>query len=304
MKRYLPLEIGANFYLGCATVTSGDCQQAEHYFQQIVDTLKGDLSRDRCGLPFVPAVISRSWMVWALAERGEFEYGKVLADEALEIAIDVGHPFNLAHLYYDLGYFYQVKGDIAEAVEALDNAMSYVREWSLTYLSPFIMGFLGHSYALAGRIEEGTTLLQQAVSDYQSMGLGLFHSLVRVQLAEALFLGGNIEEAGEVAENALTLARSRGEQGHEAHALRLLGEISAHPESPDPESALQNYEAALILAEKHDMRPLQAHCHLGLAHLYRLQKQESQARDSFEIAIRMYHDLGMTSWEQKARAAA
>ncbi len=198
----LPLEVGANFYLGCATVTSGNCRQAEIYFQKIADSLTGDLSRDRCGLPFVPAVISRSWLVWALAERGEFVKGLSHGDVALEIAMEVGHPFNLAHIYYDLGYFYQVKGDIPAAVDALDNAMNYVREWSLTYLSPFIMGFLGHSYALAGRVEEGTALLQQAVSDYQTMGLGLFHSLVRAQLGEALFLAGEFEEAYNTAESA------------------------------------------------------------------------------------------------------
>ena len=298
----LSLEIGANFYLGCATVTSGDCRQAESYFQDIVDSLEGDLSRDRCGLPFVPAVISRSWMVWALAERGNFDYGKSLADEALEIAIDVDHPFNLAHIYYDLGYFHQVKGDMTEAVDALDKAMNYVREWSLTYLSPFIMGFLGHSYALAGRIEEGTELLRQAVSDYQSMGLGLFHSLVRVQLGEALFLGGRIEEAREITESALALAQGRGEQGHEAHALRLLGEIATHPESADFPLAMKCYESALTRASSHDMLPLQAHCHLGLGHLYKRQQEESQARDSFKMAINMYRDLGMKSWEQKARA--
>ena len=300
----LPLEIGANFYLGCATVTSGDCRQAESYFQKIVDSLEGDLSRDRCGLPFVPAVISRSWMVWALAERGEFEYGKSLADEALEIALEVGHPFNLAHIYYDLGYFYQVEGDMVKAVDTLDKAMKYVNEWSLTYLSPFIMGFLGHSYALAGRVEEGTVLLQQAVSDYQSMGLGLFHSLVQVQLGEALFLGGRIEEAGDIAKAALTLTRQRGEQGHEAHALRLLGEIAAHPEFSDDGSAISNYDSALSLAENHGMRPLQAHCHLGLGHLYQRQQQNLQARDSFEVATRMYHELGMTSWEKKVRTIA
>jgi len=296
----LSLEVGANFYLGCATVTSGDYRQAETYFQKIVDSLEGDLSRDRCGLPFVPAVIARSWMVWALAERGEFEQGLALGDVALEIATEVDHPFNLAHIYYDLGYFYQVKGDMAGAVDALDKAMSYVRDWSLTYLSPFIMGFQGHSYALAGRIDEGTELLEQAVSDYQSMGLGLFHSLVRVQLGEALLLGGRIEEADNTTLSAFELARKRGEQGHEAYALRLLGEIAIHPELSDNQTALSNYRSALTLAEKHGMRPLQAHCHWGLGRLYQQQQQGSQARDSIKTARSIYRELGMITWEQKA----
>ena len=296
----LPLQVGANFYLGCATVTSGDCHQAEVYFQRIADSLDGDLSRDRCGLPFVPAVVSRSWLVWALAERGEFERGMALGDVALDIALEVGHPFNLAHVYYDLGYFYQVKGDINHAVSALDKAMGYVREWGLSYLSPFIMGFLGHSYALAGRVDEGTELLRQALADYQSMGLGLFHSLVRAQLAEALLLGGELEEAAETAQSATELARKRGEEGHTAHALRLLGDISLHPRNTDYDRALSSYETALSLAEKHDMRPLQGHCHLGLGRLHAQQGNRSLGQKSTDAAKRLYALLGMTNWYNQA----
>lgn len=69
----LPLRIGSQFYLGCATVTSGACHEAEHIFQNICDQLDDELDYQRCGLPFLPAVIARSWMVWALAERGEFQ---------------------------------------------------------------------------------------------------------------------------------------------------------------------------------------------------------------------------------------
>lgn len=103
--------------------------------------------------------------------------------------------------------------------------------------------------------------------------------------------------------SALELAQKRGEQGHEAHALRLLGEIAAHPELSDYQTALSNYQSALRLAEKHSMRPLQAHCHRGLGHVYRQQQQGSQARDSIKMATSIYRELGMTAWEQNASVA-
>jgi len=121
-----------------------------------------------------------------------------------------------------------------------------------------------------------------------------------VQLGEALLLGGRIEEADNTTLSALELARKRGEQGHEAYALRLLGEIAAHPELSDNQTALSNYQSALTLAEKHGMRPLQAHCHRGLGHLYQQQQQGSQARDSIKTAKNIYRELGMITWEQKA----
>ena len=291
----LPLEVGANFYLGCTTITSGDCLTAEIYFSKIAEMLEGDLRLDRCGLPFVPSVISRSWLVWSLAERGDFAAGKKLADTAIDIAKEVGHPFNLAHIYYDLGYYYQVKGEIDDAVSILELAMDYVREWSLTYLSPFIMGFLGHSYALSGRTKEGSALLRQAVSDYQTMGLGLFHSLVTVQFAQALYLDGELDEAQHVAESGLTLARNRGEQGHAAHALRQLGEICCDPQAMDLDSAKASYLSALELAENYSMRPMQAHCFAGLGQVAKLQNAYQDYERYTGKAAGMFSELGMST---------
>ena len=58
------------------------------------------------------------------------------------------------------------------------------------------------------------------------------------------------------------------ERGHQAYALRLLGEIAARREPPEVEQAEAHYRQALALAEELGMRPLQAHCHLGLGTLY------------------------------------
>ena len=132
------------------------------------------------------------------------------------------------------------------------------------------------------------------------MGLGLFHSLVRVQLGEALLLDGQIEEAREMTQSGLELARKRGEQGHEAQALRILGEIAIQPDSVDNESARSNFQSALLLAEKHDMRPLQAHCHFGLGRIDNRQLSGSSQRDSIKLAITLYRELDMPAWLSKA----
>ena len=145
-------------------------------------------------------------------------------------------------------------------------------------------------------------MLQQAVSDYQSMGLGLFRSLVGVQLGEALFLAGRVEDAISATERALALARKRDEQGHEAYALRLLGEIAAHPDLSEAETAQRHYEAARTLAETLGMRPLVAHCHFGLGRLYRQEGRPEEAKAQVGTAATMYQDLGMGRWHEQATA--
>ncbi len=296
----LELGVGANFYLGCAYVTSGDYRRAESLFTKIADSLVGELSRERCGLPFVPAVVSRSWLVWALAERGEFDAGMVHGQEALQIAEDVGHPFNLAHILYDLGYLYGVKGEFNQAIEALERAYAIIREWKLTYLSPFIMGFLGHVYALSGRVTEGTSLLQQAQSNYESMGLGLFRSLVGVQFGEALLVADRVDDALTVTKQALALTRQRDERGHAAYGLRLLGEIATHPDALDTDTAQRHFMESMALAEQFGMSPLIAHCHLSLGRTYRQDGKHQEAEEHATTATIMYRDMGMRVWQERA----
>ncbi len=47
------------------------------------------------------------------------------------------------------------------------------------------------------------------------------------------------------------------------------------------------------------MRPLVAHCHLGLGRLYRRRGQRDQAQEPLTTATAMYGEMGMTYWLEK-----
>jgi uncharacterized protein HemY len=63
------------------------------------------------------------------------------------------------------------------------------------------------------------------------------------------------------------------------------------------------YQQALALAEVLGMRPLQAHCHLGLGTLYLKTKQQDKARAALSTAIALYRAMEMTFWLPGAEAA-
>jgi hypothetical protein len=63
-----------------------------------------------------------------------------------------------------------------------------------------------------------------------------------------------------------------------------------------PEQADGHYRAALALADELAMRPLVAHCHLGLGKLYRRTGNEAKAREHLTTAATMYREMGMTYW--------
>jgi hypothetical protein len=95
----------------------------------------------------------------------------------------------------------------------------------------------------------------------------------------------------------------RAERGHEAWALRLLGEIAAHHDHPDVATAEAHYSAAMALADELGMRPVAAHCHRGLGTLYAKISRVEQARAELSTAIHLYRAMVMTFWLPRAQAA-
>nr|WP_272871499.1 adenylate/guanylate cyclase domain-containing protein [Ruegeria lacuscaerulensis] len=292
-----PLEVAANFYLGCAYVTSGELRTAENYFERVVSALPGEAALEKCGLPFAPAIIARSWLVWSYAERGDFGQAAQLAEQAEALADRQDNPFNRAHIGYDIGYYQIVRGDIDGAIETLSNASSVINTWGLTYLSPFTNGFLGFAEVLSGKIDEGIARLEQACDLYNDIGLGLFKSLVFMQLALGYLKAGRPEDASRRLAQALDIAQSRGERGHEAFGLFVMGEISNGTGEGGDFDARKCYESALRLSKNLEMRPLAAQCHLRLGHLS-AKWDNTEAADHLNLARQLFGELGIRGNEQ------
>ena len=99
------------------------------------------------------------------------------------------------------------------------------------------------------------------------------------------------------------ITRGQGQRGHETYALRLLGEITSRGDPLDAETAEGYYRQALTLATELEMRPLVAHCHLGLGKLYRRSGDHVQAHQHLMTASAMYREMDMGFWLEKAESA-
>jgi tetratricopeptide (TPR) repeat protein len=98
-------------------------------------------------------------------------------------------------------------------------------------------------------------------------------------------------------------ARAHQERGHQAYALRLLGEIAARREPPERAQVGDYFGQALALAEELGMRPLVANCHLGLGTLYAKIGRRAEAHAELSAAIELYRAMDMTFWLPQAEAA-
>jgi tetratricopeptide (TPR) repeat protein len=293
------MQVVANVYLGNAYYPRGDYRRAIEVLRKVVTSVTGDLTREHFGMTGFPSVLSRTWLAWCLAEVGAFREAIAHGGEGLRLAEAVDQPFSLVNAYTGIGWVYLRQGALSQAIPLLARGLALCQTWDIQSWLHTAAGNLGHAYALSGRVAEALPLLEQAAS----IGNGGGHAMYTARLSEAYLLAGQITKASTLAGHALALARDRKERGHQAWALRLLGAIASQNDPPEIESAEAHYQQALALAKELGMRPLQAHCHLGLGTLYTKIGQREQGRAELTTAIELYRAMAMTFWLPEAEAA-
>jgi tetratricopeptide (TPR) repeat protein len=259
--------------------------------------------REHFGQVILPAVLSRAYLAWCHAELGTFAEGRTLGEEGFRIAEEVDHPGSLMYAYHGIGLLALRQGHMPRALPLLERAMSLCQDADLPLFFPWIAAALGTAYALAGRGADAVPLLTQALEQATATATVVHQALCRLSLGEAHLLADRLDEAHALAARTLALARERQECGHQAYALRLLGEITARHEPPQSDQAEAYYRQALALAEELGMRPLVAHCHLGLGKLYAQSGRRTEARAALSATVELYRAMEMTFWLSQAEAA-
>jgi predicted ATPase/class 3 adenylate cyclase len=292
-----------NLRFGQAYFSQDDYRRAIDYLRQAVAFFDGARCRERFGLPNLPAVTCRGRLAMCHAELGRFAEGRALGEEGLRIAEAVAHPSSLMMASWGLGRLSFRQGDLSRALPLLERAVGICHEADLPAYFPGIAAALGAAYTVAGRVADAVPLLTQAIEQTIAKEMVDEQVSCSLSLGEAYLLAGRLEEAHALAERALALAREHQERGHQAYALRLLGDIAVRREPSEVEQAEAQYRQALALAEDLGMLPLQAHCHLGLGTLYTTTGQQQQAYAGLSTAITLYRAMDMTFWLPQAEAA-
>jgi tetratricopeptide (TPR) repeat protein len=172
----------------------------------------------------------------------------------------------------------------------LEPAVELARSLELSLIRSGTIANLGLTYVYRGAVEAGLALLEEA------------RERRPVMLAEGYLVAHRFDEARTTARRALEDARQVGEVATVARASWLLGAVATALDPPSVAEAIEAYRDAAAMAEPRGMRPLVAHCHLGLGKLYRRTGEQEQAREHLTTATTMYREMGMTYWLEKAEA--
>ena len=295
------LRVSTNVALGRAYYGRGRYASSIECSRETIASLTGDLVYQRSGGPILLAsVASRVSLVLCLAELGEFAEGSVQGQEAIRIAETVAYPDDRVWAYFGVGRLCAVKGEFDRGIALLEQALPLITEGEVPIYFPRVASSLGLAYMHTGRLGDALEILERAMVHGDGLGFMFGHALVEACLAEALLHAGQVEAASRLADQALERARRQGEHGWQAWTLRLHGEIASAGDRPTDAEGF--YRQARALAEERGMRPLVAHCDLGLGQLYRRIGRREQAGVQLCAALEMYRALDMGVWAARAEA--
>jgi tetratricopeptide (TPR) repeat protein len=250
------------------------------------------------------SIYDRYWLVRGLAELGRFAEAAQYEAEALRLAEPTHHAYSMGMAHFTAGWLHLLKGDWAQARSLIEHGIAVLRTGNVVVLLPatvassaWVLAQLGEATEALNRLQEGEQLLErQAARGFVGALGSSYHSLGRASL-----LLGRLDEARRLADQAVE--SSPRHPGFMAHALHLLGDIATHPDRFDAERGEAHYRKALALAEPRGMRPLVAHCHLGLGKLSRRTGKREEARDHLTTATAMYREMDMRFWLEQAEVA-
>ncbi|MFI5008025.1 MAG: AAA family ATPase, partial [Solirubrobacterales bacterium] len=299
----LRLRILTTTYLGETHYYRGDYERAIELATDNLAALPADWVYEYFGSAVAPSVFDRASLAMGLAQLGRFIEAATHEAEALRLAESTQHAYTVGWAHQAAGTLRLLKGDWPRARALIDHWMAVVRTANVVFLLPAAVASSAWALAQCGEASEALSRLQegeQLLEDRAARGLFGYHGWAYHSLGRACLLLGPIDEARRLADRAVE--SSPGHHGFAAHARHLLGDIATHPEGFDAERGEAHYRQALALAEPRGMRPLVAHCHLGLGMLYRRTGKRNEAQEHLTTAAAMYREMSMGFWLERTEA--
>ena len=243
------------------------------------------------------AVYDRCWLVMSLAQLGRLAEAAEHEAEALRLAEATHHAYTIGLADWAASTLHLIEGEWAQARSLIEHWIAVQRVGNVVHLLPtavassaWVMAELGEASEALNRVQEGEQLLERQAA----RGVVGSRAWAEYALGRTCLALGRLDKAQRLADRVIETSSTQ--PGYTAHALHLLGDIATHPDLLDAESGEAHYRQALDLAEPRRMRPLIAHCHLGLGKIFQRTGKHREAEAHFGTAATMYKEMDMRFW--------
>jgi non-specific serine/threonine protein kinase len=214
--------------------------------------------------------------------RGDYERGKELLEESLEISREANDKIKVAEALFQLGGTAWGPGDEARAKEIYEEGIAVCREVGYTYRLPAFLLSLGYILLLEGDYARGVTLNEEAVAICREHGYKGHLNYALDNLGWAALLEGDYERARTPYKESLVVSKGLGDRMVASDSLEGMACISAAQGGAPRAGRL--FGAAQALREGVGAVP------------YQLTHEEESWREPYVAAARSL--LGEDSWEE------
>ena len=281
----------------------GDYDRSAELATGNLAALPADWVYETFGLGGPSSIWDRGCLIQSLAELGRFSEAAKHEAEMIRLAEPTQRAFIISLALHSASVLHLTKGDWAEALARIERSIAMARTGNSGFYLAWVLASsvwplaqLGEASEALKRLAESEPLLDRLAANGTRASLCWFYG----SLGRACMALGRRDEARRLGNRALEFSLSQ--LGYAAHALHLLGDAATHPEQFDVEAGEGHYRQALAAAERLGMRPLVAHCHLGLGRVCLHRGQRDQASYHLAAATTTYRETGMAYWLAQAEA--
>ena len=293
------LRVMGLYYTGASYQAQGNLRRALACSQEIIDRLEGPKATERFGLSGLPYSGACALAAECLGELGDSAQALALVRRGEHVANAADHLYSKAVLAISRGRLL-LRQNPNDVIAPLEATVATCREKKFAGQTMRALTVLGQAYGLVGRPADGIPLVKEAIEMHETAGAFVDRALWTRVLAGLYLRAGNLTEAETTAETALGFAQRQGERGNEAWIHWLLGHVMIERDERD--AAIRRFEMAQGLADQLGMRPLIAHCHLGLGKLYSRTGDRQQAQGHLTTATTMFREMNVRFWLEQAEA--
>src|SRR5262245_29377430 len=308
-ERNIDSNIVAHNWLGVAYHNLGQFESSIDELRKALSLIPEARNAEFFGTNGIVSVNCKAWLIRSFAQIGDFSEARRYGKGAIQTATERDYPLSVVFAYFAVGAVALIQGEFDQAVVALEYGLKVCEAAEIPVQRAQIVSGLAASYAFVGRFDEALRLLESTTDRSAWMtGAGsgqmpLGRGMGMVWEVETYMLAGRHSEAEALARRALAVLAESKHRGSEAWLRYLLGDLPARHHPVDLMHAEVSYKEALTLAQELGMRPVQAHCCLGIGRVHARLNDVEKARSELLAAAELYRVMSMPFWASKAETA-
>ena len=226
-----------------------------------------------------PGVCARGTGAMSAWLTGHPDEASRLAEDAVALGRDLGHPFSQALGMWFASYTFMYRGDGARCRSIADEMLELSRRHDFKQMLALAAICSAWTRVDSGETGAGLELIEQGLADYRSLGQSTWLPHMLCVCADARIRAGDQARALELLGEALEVSEHTKQGFLRPEMLRLQAEAALALRRTDAPAARSQFEAAMALAREQSAAALEWRAACSLARLLEKNGELPKARE-------------------------